>query len=122
MDRKRPRFLYPETRHNSPRSLSSHLSSLPSISLPLSSPLLVTTATGEGQKTKGDEKCADETLSQLKNGKFLLRRGADLLHQLEHDSGASKNLMFVYFIKKPEDELAETIKLCQQGKPNHAPV
>ncbi len=74
----RPWFLYPETRHNppSPFPLISPpaLFSLPSISPPLNFPLLVTTATGEGQKTKGDEgreKCSDWKLSQLQNSMFL---------------------------------------------------
>lgn len=75
-----PCFLYTETWTQLPAfsSLIS-LSSLPSALLPLSSPLLVTTATGGGQKTKGEEKCVDERLRQLKNIEFVLWRGADLL-------------------------------------------
>lgn len=52
-EEERPWFLYPETQHNPHFSLSSLPPSLPSISPPLKSPPLVTTATGEGQKTKG---------------------------------------------------------------------
>lgn len=67
--------------------LLSHPSPLPPSFQPYfhsAPPLLVTTATGEGQKTQAAEKCVDEELSQLKNIKFVLRREADLL------SGASQ--------------------------------
>lgn len=64
-----PRFLYLET--------CTHLLSLSSLFPPFFKPCfhsapppLVTTATGEGQKTKGVEKCADERISQLKITKF----------------------------------------------------
>lgn len=60
-------------------SLFSHLSSLPPALLPLSSPLLVTTATGEGQKPKGDEWCASTRRVKLKTQSFVLRRDAELL-------------------------------------------
>lgn len=56
------------------------------------------------REMKRERKCAEQKLSQLKNSMFLLRRGADLLHQLERGFGASESLTLVYFTQKPEEE------------------
>lgn len=106
-----------------PRNLTQHppfpfLSSLslpPSLSFPLSSPLLVTTATGEGQKMKRDEKCADSMLSQITRGKFVLRTGSDLLYQFGHSKSVSKSSMLIYFAQKPTEELAKTANYASRA-------
>ena len=105
--------------------------SLTSISPPLNFPLLVTTATGEGQKkTKGDgeregegEVCRLEAKStKEKNSMFLLRSRADLLHQLEHGLGASKMLDACLLYANAWRGVCWNNKLCQQGKLNPATV
>lgn len=54
---------------------------------------------------RGDEKCAE--LSQLKTGKFLLRRRADVLHWSER---GSNGLVCAHFTEKSEEEFTETTK------------
>lgn len=120
-----PWFLYPETRNNlppppQPPRLYSFPPSLPSISLPLGSP----SASYHGNRRRGRKKkkqremrsVPKEELSQLKISKFLLRRGADLLHRFRARLCWLNQSLFIPNQRLQRSSLKQQIKSASPSK------